>query len=426
MSAVDAEVGVEVPVEAQAAPPAQVEEEEQEKEGEEETTGTAAASSSTTTEAAGEENKEQQRPERKPRVPYDVSGMSDEEILAKLEELKAKAPRKLPMPNEDAMTARQKSIDVIIKGKAARVKALREERQERLGSKQEVSEELKQILAPYNERKAAHLEALKTLKVSKDSLVAAVAEISNKQQQLESNINHLKKNFEMKSVGQVDEVISRLEAQLEQGMNTLNDERQILRQIRALKDSRKDVAQVETDYVLLKDLREKKRDLVAALQEKRQAMEVHFLASQEEEDKITEIKQKWVSERQNRRVDFSENKAEADALREEMKELSNQKTEIFEAYKAERSAARQSERAFYEWRDNVRDLEREAWRIEQNRRIEDMRDSILEDLKTNPNAEKVELCKSLIGFLNFVQPRAPVATVDQGSVMHVLVVLPFS
>ena len=55
-----------------------------------------------------------------------------------------------------------------------------------------------------------------------------------------------------------------------------------------------------------------------------------------------------------------------------MKELSNQKTEIFEAYKAERSAARQSERAFYEWRDNVRDLEREAWRIEQNRRIEDM------------------------------------------------------
>ena len=95
MSAVDAEVGVEVPVEAQAAPPAQVEEEEQEKEGEEETTGTAAASSSTTTEAAGEENKEQQRPERKPRVPYDVSGMSDEEILAKLEELKAKAPRKL-------------------------------------------------------------------------------------------------------------------------------------------------------------------------------------------------------------------------------------------------------------------------------------------------------------------------------------------
>ena len=38
-------------------------------------------------------------------------------------------------------------------------------------------------------------------------------------------------------------------------------------------------------------------------------MEVHFLASQEEEDKITEIKQKWVSERQNRRVDFSENKA---------------------------------------------------------------------------------------------------------------------
>ena len=90
------------------------------------------------------------------------------------------------MPNEDAMTARQKSIDVIIKGKAARVKALREERQERLGSKQEVSEELKQILAPYNERKAAHLEALKTLKVSKDSLVAAVAEISNKQQQLVS------------------------------------------------------------------------------------------------------------------------------------------------------------------------------------------------------------------------------------------------